>query len=505
MLKRSFGIIILISISVMLMPSLALAAGGEMPSLVHDIGISLLLAGVVAVVFARFNIPNVAAFLIAGIVAGPIGLRLVTDLENIDTIAQLGFILMMFLFGLEIDVRKIINSSRASFIIGLIQYPLTVLFGFGAIKLLLWLGVGAGLIDAPYAAIYIGLVLAGSSTLLIVKLFQQNFEMDTQPGRIAISLLIFQDVWAIIAILIQQNLDEPQMMPILMSFIGIAVLIILSVILAKTIVNIGFNWISKIPELILVGALGWCFAIVTLGTNLDEITLSLFGTGLNISVGAGVAGLIAGSTIASLPHSIEIIAKVGVVKDFFVTLFFVGLGMSIPAPDGFKVVVIALIISVLALIARQIIFFPLLYWSGADQRNSQVSSIRLAPLSEFGLVIAFLGTQLGHISGELSSSIIFAFILTTLLAHYLYKHAYGMYEKSKVILNKLGFKEPEIITKENVKTCEIAILGFHRAASSLLHELSENSPEILSKTLVVDFNVTLHDQIRSMEIGRAHV
>ena len=87
----------------LLSPS-AWAAGGAMPSLVHDIGIALLVAGALGVIFTRLKIPSIAAFLLAGILIGPIGMKQVTDPENIDTIAQLGFILLLFLIGLEVTL-----------------------------------------------------------------------------------------------------------------------------------------------------------------------------------------------------------------------------------------------------------------------------------------------------------------------------------------------------------------------------------------------------------------
>ena len=106
-----------------------LAAGGEMPTLVHDIGISLLTAGLLALIFNRFRIPSIAAFLLAGILVGPIGLEQVTDPDNIDTIAQLGFIFLLFLIGLEIDFKKIFGSGKAVTVSGFLQYPLTIAFG----------------------------------------------------------------------------------------------------------------------------------------------------------------------------------------------------------------------------------------------------------------------------------------------------------------------------------------------------------------------------------------
>ncbi len=492
-LKRS---ILPVFILALLSPS-AWAAGGEMPSLVRDIGISLLAAGVLGVFFTRMKIPSIAAFLLAGILIGPIGLKQVTDPVNIDTIAQLGFILLLFLIGLEIDVKKILGSGKAIMISGLLQYPLTILFGALAVKLMIWLGIGGSLLaESPYASIYMGVIIAGSSTLLVVKLFQENFELDTVPGRLALGMLIFQDIWVIVAILIQPNLQNPELSLIAMSFVGILLLTLFTVTVALTVVGRAFTWIAKTPEMVLLGALAWCFVVVFIGINLDHFFDITYGRNFHMSVGPGMAALIAGASIANLPSSTEIITKVATVKDFFITLFFVALGISIPMPESFDVVIIAVSLALLAILARQFIFFPLFYFTGVDQRNAEVSSVRLAQISEFGLVIAFLGVKLGHLSPALTSSVIFAFVITALATPFMYGNAYEFHRWVRPLLEKCGFKAPPEFTREDGSSYKLAILGFHRDASSLLYNLTQNEPDLIHETMVIDFNVALHAGIR---------
>ncbi len=482
---------------VALWPGPAFASGGELPSLVHDIGISLLFAGVLAVIFNRLHIPSIAAFLVAGVLIGPLYFRQVTEPENIDTIAQLGFVLLLFMIGLEIDIRAILKSGRTTIVAGLLQYPLSVAFGFLLVKVLVLIGFAVPLLGGDYAPIYIGIVMAGSSTLLVVKLFQDSFQLDTEPGRVALSLLIFQDIWAIIVIVLLPSLGAPQIVPILYTFLGIGILVAITVLLSRFIVPIAFTWISKVPELIVLGAVSWCFGVVFLGLNLDIFTESLMGFSMHMSVGSGMSALVAGAAIANLPYSTEIVTKVGVVKDFFVTLFFVGLGISIPAPS-LAVIALAVILAIAAMAARQFIFFPLLYWLGCDQRTSEVAAIRLAQISEFGLVIAFLGIQQGHIGTELTGAIIIAFVLTALATSPLFNNAYALHHRMKRLLAACGFKEPEEAAEAESEEFAIALLGLHRDGSSFLHELLANRPELIDKTLVIDYNVRLHEKIRAL-------
>ena len=159
-----------IGMSVLLLASPAHAAGGALPTLVEDIGVSLLVAGVLAVVFARLKIPSIAAFILAGIIVGPQVLHQVTDPANIEAIAQIGFILLLFVIGLEINIRKLVMGSKSILLAGLIQYPATLLFGFFIAKGLILIGIGGMFEGLPLAPFYIGVAIAGSSSLLVVKL-----------------------------------------------------------------------------------------------------------------------------------------------------------------------------------------------------------------------------------------------------------------------------------------------------------------------------------------------
>ncbi|MCG8493727.1 MAG: cation:proton antiporter [Sneathiellales bacterium] len=490
-----FGIWMILSLTGL--PSVAFAAGSALTPLVYDIGMALFVASLLAIAFARFKIPSIAAFLLAGILVGPVGFKLITDPKNIDTIAELGFIFLLFIIGIEIDIRKIAKSGKVIILSGIFQYPLTVLFGVVIIKLLIWLGLSQ-IFTGPFDALYFGIFLAGSSTLLVVKLFQENYELDTESGHLSLGMLVFQDIWAIIVLTLQPTFSSPEAMTVLASFIGMAMLIGLSYLLAKTIVVRAFKWLAKEPQLIFVGALGWCFTIVFIGGKLDDAAHMIFDFDMTLSVGSGMSALIAGMTIAALPYSREIIGKVGIVRDFFIVLFFVGLGMSVPALDNMTVPLIAALLAAAALLARQVVFFPLFYMTGGDRRLAHVTSVRLSQLSEFGLVIAYLGIQHEHISTELSSAIIFGFVLTSLLTPVLYNNAYGIYTAGIPVLQKLGFKEPPDGLSEPPVEAEIVLLGFHRVASSLLHEIHENRPELLRKILVIDFNVQIHPAIRRM-------
>ncbi len=164
-------------------------------------------------------------------------------------------------------------------------------------------------------------------------------------------------------------------------------------------------------------------------------------------------------------------------------------------PDGPGMLLLAVLIAALVLLSRLILFFPLLYWTGLDRRNAMVSSLRLAQISEFSLIICYTGLSLGHITPEFNGAVIFAFILTALWTPFLFGNANFLYTRLEKLLDHLGFAVPDTREGEEMREYSVALLGFHRIAASLLHELDRTAPEILKKMLVVDFNVKIHPQI----------
>lgn len=481
--------------------TVVLAAGGAdggLPDLVLDIALSLVVAGVLAIAFTRLRIPTVAAFLLAGVLLGPVVTGLISDRDNIDTIAQLGLILLLFLIGLEIDVRSLLSKGRSVLVSGPLLYPLSALFGFVIAKGAVLIGVGAGLLGDGFGPLYIGLAVAASSTVLVVALFQQSFLLDTVSGRIALTMLVFEDIWSIIVLALQPNFDDPSAGPIVATFAGISLLAGIAWLLARYVLPVGFTWIAKQPSTILVASLAWAFGVVLIGLNFDTFLDAAFGWDLGIAVSPGVAALIAGSTIAALPFSAEIVRQVSVVRDFFITLFFVGIGMTIPAPSGIGVVLAAVGVAVLAIVTRFVVMLPLLYVTGTDRRNAGLTVIRMAQISEFSLVVAYLGLQLGHIDPTLNSVIVFAFVITAVTTPLAFARAELIYARIEPVLDRLKMKPPPAGSTEQEDEVDLALLGVHRTASSLLSDMAATSPELLSRTVVVDFNVGIHPRIAAL-------
>lgn len=472
-----------------------LAAGGSAPPIVASIAVAFVAAAALTLLCERVRLPSIAGFIFAGLLIGPVGLALISDPEEVDTIAGLGLVLLLFLIGLELDLRALLASGRTLIVTGLLQVPLTVGLAFGAFMAAGALGFGSG--DSVYKALYLGLGCGFSSTLLVVKVLHDRLQIDTVDGRLCIGLLIFQDIWAIVVLALQPNLESFDVGPLIGTFLGVGLIIGVAWFVTRFLLPSAFRLVAKSPELVVTLALGWCFGLGMLAGKLGPWAHALH-LPLEPSVSMELGALVAGTSIATFPYAHEVVAKVGNLRDFFITLFFVALGMSIPIPDGVGVLLGALALAGMAFVLRYLVFLPLLYFNGLDRRHATTVSTKLAQVSEFALVIAYLGLSLGHIDAELVSQVIFAFVATAILTPLLFKLADPLYYKLEKPLHLLGIRDDRQTPVEDAETPpRLVFLGFHRLASSLLQDLQSTHPELIPDTLVIDFNVAIHDRIRS--------
>jgi Kef-type K+ transport system membrane component KefB len=473
---------------------ITLLASG-LSTLVQDLGICLVFAALLGVLFERLRVPTIAALLAAGVFIGPIGLSLVKEQRNIETIANLGLTLLLFVIGLEVNLKSLLTSGRTLLLSGVLQVPITI--GAALVVFSLARMAGWSALEGRYVALYFAIACAFSSTLLVVKFLQQHLQLDTVTGRLSVGLLIFQDVWAIVILAIQPSFESPAVGPIVLTFIGIAIVAGTAGLAARYVLPAAFRVVARLPELVVTAALGWCFGLGLFGAHLGD-ALKLVGITTPISVSMEMGALIAGASIGTFPYAYEVVARVSHLRDFFVTLFFVGLGMSIPVPSGIEVLVLAIVLSFVAFALRYLVFLPLLYFTGLDRGNALETSTKLAQISEFCLVIAYLGMQFGHLSDAHVGVIIFAFTVTALATPALFKLSEHLYEIARPLLTALGMKSQAAAIHADAGHAapRLVILGFHRIASALLHDLERFHADLLPHTLVIDFNVTTHEAIR---------
>jgi hypothetical protein len=205
----------------------------------------------------------------------------------------------------------------------------------------------------------------------------------------------------------------------------------------------------------------------------------------------------------------DVVAKVVSVRDFFVTLFFVALGMQIPMPTA-NVIGVALVASAFLVLSRFIVVFPLLRWLRLGHRASLLPSINLAQMSEFSMVIAAIGLAAHHIEQDTVSALIFVFALTSVASTYLIGYSHQLQELLAGWLRRAGLEDLDARAADEPAAPthvgkDVVLLGFFVEASALVHEyeLDEKNGRhpMLDRLLVIDFNPQVHDELKRRGIA----
>lgn len=445
--------------------------------LVINIGLCIIAAWVLGVAFQAIRQPLILAYLVAGFAIGPFGFRWITEAHSIETISSIGLILLLFMIGLEIDLKKMLSAGRLITLLGSIQILGCVAIGWAFFHAL-------GLVGTQYEAIYLGVAVALSSTVIIVKILYEKHELETLAGRLTLGVLVLQDLAAILFLAIQPNLKNPALGFVTLALAKVIVLVAVGFLVSRFILPPIFRSVARLPELVLVGALAWCFALAGLAHVL----------GLSREMGA----LIAGVAISTFPYTLDVASKVTSIRDFFVTLFFVGLGMSIPWPS-LNVLTGMFIVACLLIGSRFLTVFLPLYTMKQGHRMSLIPAVNLCQMSELSLVLLALGKASGDVSEKTMTIAAFAFAFLAVLS------TYGISNNDTILrwtvpwLNRLGL--PDLPGSSGNRASgahskRIFLLGFSWTASSLLAEITRDEPGLLNELVVIDFNPHVNEQLR---------
>ena len=435
--------------------------------LLTEIAVAVVAATLCAIIARALRQPLILGYIVAGILVGPTeGFGWIAP-GNIVPISELGLILLLFMVGLEIDLKKLRDAGRAVAAAGLGQFALCVVLGLLVIP---WLAPTLG---GGYATLYLAVACAISSTMIVVKLLADKSELDGLPGRLTLGILVFQDIWAILFLALQSQLESPALSAVLWQGAKGVALVLLALGATRFGLRPLFRQMSTRPELLVLGALAWCFTIVLVSAEL----------GLSKEMGA----LLAGVALSTFPYSLDVTAKVVSLRDFFITLFFVALGSQLPRPD-LATVGVAAGLALFVVVSRLVTITPLLLWQGMGIRGSVVPAVNLAQISEFSLVICTLGVGLGHIGPPVLAVVVWTLLITSVFSTYGIMNNHGLYLAAAPMLRRFGLPDGRVEDDARRHGREVVFLGFHRQASSLLHEMLRRQPSLASRIAVIDLN-----------------
>jgi len=434
-----------------------------MNSLVTDIGVILILATFLAFIARKFRQPIILGYIIAGMIIGPLGLGLVMDIEVIETLSELGVAFLLFIVGLELDVRKLRNLGLIALVAGIGQIIFTFGITYAIVNLL---GFSSS------HTFYIAIALTLSSTIIIVKLFSDKNEMNALHARIALGVLLVQDFVAVIVLAAMAKNAITWSIVGTNIVTGIAFFAV-SLILGIYVLRIVFEPIAKSPELLFMGAVSTCFLFAMVSELL----------GFSIAIG----GFLAGICLAPLPYNIEIVSRIKSLRDFFATIFFVTLGMQIIIPQGVNIWLPVILFSLFVILGNPLIVLILMSVMGFKSRPSFLTGISLAQISEFSLILMAVGVNAGVIPQIIMSIIALVAVITFTISSYMITYDEKIYRiVNKIIkpFEKLAIRKLHFEHMPGKTKYEIVLCGCNRVGRGVI----ESAQKLKKNILVIDFN-----------------
>lgn len=355
----------------------------------------------VIIICHRLRIPPIIGFLITGLLAGPHGLGLIQATHEVEVLAEIGVILLLFVIGLELSFNELLRLRKPVFLGGVSQVLITIIV-FDSLALFLGFSMGK--------AVFAGFLAALSSTAIVLKLLNERAELNAPHGRISLGILIFQDIIVVPMMLLVPLLagESGNLSLTLLLLAGKAILIVLILyVLAKKVLP----WVlllvvrTRSRELFLMTTLGLCFSIALLTSSF----------GLSLSLGAFLAGLL----ISESEYSLNALEGILPFRDVFTSLFFISIGMLLDTGYVIDHIGLVALISVVILVVKSLIVTGSGLVLGYPLRTAAQTGLGMGQIGEFSFVLAGVGLSSGLIAANEYQLFLSAAILTMAVTPFL--------------------------------------------------------------------------------------
>ncbi|MDR3609777.1 MAG: cation:proton antiporter [Ignavibacteriaceae bacterium] len=418
-------------------------------TIIKDIVLILLVSLPIIFLFRKINLPSITGFLIAGMLIGPYGFHIISDIEVIQTMAEVGVILLLFTIGLEVNPGSLSKMKKFLLYSGGFQVALSVIIP-ALIFLLFKIPLSKG--------IFLGMLISLSSTAIVLKILSEKDQVDSPHGRITLGILVFQDLAVVPMFIILPLLGSDQasstftyLVQFFLAFGALALIIIISrFIMPKVLYQLAH---LRIREAFTIGTV-----LLLLGTA--YLTHAL---GLSFAIGAFIAGVI----LSDSDFSHQVTSEILPLKDIFNSIFFVSIGLLLNLSfliESFTLialVVISIILfkSFLVFIIIRILHYPV--------RTAVLTGLALAQVGEFSFVLAQEGMTYHLLESNLYNIFLASSIFTMLLTPLILQLA-------PLIANKLSKIAPVFTETKKAKFNDhVIIAGFGLNGRNLARVLKE--------------------------------
>jgi len=436
-----------------------------------QIAILLSTAAIFGILVKRLRQPILIGYLFAGFLLAVTGL--LKDNTLVEGLGKVGVALLLFLVGLEMNVRELPTVGKAAFYTGIGQ----IVFTFG-VGMLLGILLGFNLVTSSYLAIAVSF----SSTIIIVKLLSEKNALGSLYGKISVGFLLVQDFVAIVILIFLSGFGRGGIEFADLSSLAIKALLLLATlwILSKKILpNLFEKYVANSSELLFIVSIAWALGLSALVTKI----------GFTLEIG----GFLAGLALSNLPEHLEIASRTRPLRDFFLTIFFLGLGSNLVVGNLSEILLPAIIYSLLVLVGNPIIVMIVMGFLRFKRRTSFLASVTVAQISEFSLIVVAMGYSLGHISQSHVALTVTIAAITMTMSTYLILGADKLYLKIKDKLKVFERKNTQEISllKDEALEDHIVLVGCYRTGYRLLSLFKKKNISFV----IVDFNPEVYKKL----------
>jgi len=373
----------------------------EIPVL-RDIVLLLLASLPIVFVCGRLRLPTIIGYMLTGVVIGPSGLGVIGDVHAVETLAEIGVVLLLFTIGLEFSLEKLLAMQRVVFLGGGMQVGVTIV----AAMLLAHWGVGL----AWPSAIFVGFLVALSSTAIVLKTYVDRAESDTPHGRMAIGILLFQDLCIVPMMLFLPLLSGQRTANLwyILKTLGLAAgSVLLIMLLARRVFPFLLQWLVTLRsrEVFVSFAVLACLGTAWLTSQ----------AGLSLALGAFIAGVV----LSESEYSHQIVADILPFRDIFNGIFFVSIGMLLSLEVLTTTWPVVLGLVALIVVGKTVLAFAAIKALGRTPRVALMAALGIAQIGEFSFVLLKVGAEAGLLEGAAYQTFLAASILTMLATPFL--------------------------------------------------------------------------------------
>lgn len=431
-----------------------------MAGFIESFGLLFLTVVVVSLVVKFLRQPIIIGYVLSGILFGILFSKENVATEQTIVLSELGITFLLFLMGIEFDLKSLKYLGKDIFISTLIQ---SVVFFCVAYLICSLFGV------PQTESVYLSILFMFSSTLLVANLLEEKKETQLLSGKIILGTLVVQDFFAITILTLLYVYQQESLTGIIAVPAKGLLLITVAIITSRYLLGRLLGFSSKYPELLYIVSLGICFSFVELAAFLDYST----------TIGAFIGGI----TVANTIYKNDILSRLRPLVAFFNLLFFVGLGFEAKFTLDTHVLLLISVLCAVCFAVKPIVTYATLRFKGYDTRTAWSAGIHLAQFSEFGIIIIGVAVTQGMVP-LVSSPALLAVIATMILSSYFIKYEPQLYAFVEPILRRLGrvTLAPRVHAHLHNLDYQVVLFGYY----DLSHELIARLRQLGKKIIVIE-------------------